>query len=220
MKPSPPCPLCYYRISTLYSEVGRRRYWRCGRCALVFLEPAQLPAAAGELEYYLLHENDPNDSRYRAFLAPLTDAVLERLAPGAEGLDYGCGPGPAAAAVLREQGRPTLLYDPFFAPSPEPLRRSYDFILCSEVAEHFHQPAYDFEWFRWLLKPGGWLAVMTSLLDDGIDFANWHYRRDPTHVVFYSEQTFRWLAGHYRWAVQRPHPRVTLLRASCGHWRS
>ena len=62
-----------------------------------------------------------NDAGYRRFLSKLADPLMARLAPGARGLDYGCGPGPALAAMLREAGHEVALYDPFFAPDPAPL---------------------------------------------------------------------------------------------------
>ena len=47
-----------------------------------------------------------------------------------------------------------------------------------------------------LLRPGGWLGVMTKLVRDRDAFARWHYKNDPTHIVFFSITTWRW------WAVQ------------------
>ncbi|MCC1498350.1 methyltransferase domain-containing protein, partial [Alcanivorax sp. 1008] len=76
--------------------------------------------------------------------------------------------------------------------------QQYDFVTCTEVVEHFHQPAREFERLTSLLTPTGVLAIMTSLLDDGVDFHTWHYRRDPTHVSFYRQTTFNWIANHYR----------------------
>lgn len=209
-----PCPLCAASASTRFASVGERRYWRCGACALVYLEPAQRPDTAAELAEYLLHENDPVDPGYRRFLAPLAEALLTRLPAGARGLDYGCGPGPALPAMLAEHGLQTVLYDPFFAPDEAALSRDYDFILCSEVAEHFHRPGEEFARLAGLLRPGGWLGVMTNLLQETTDFAGWHYRRDPTHVVFYTPATMHWLAARHGWSLVRPSPRVSLFRRS------
>lgn len=80
--------------------------------------------------------------------------------------------GPALAHMLREAGHSVDLYNPFFASDPGPLRRTYDFIACSEVAEHLHHPAAEFASFDGLLRPGGWLAVMTSLQTDDSQFCN------------------------------------------------
>jgi 2-polyprenyl-3-methyl-5-hydroxy-6-metoxy-1,4-benzoquinol methylase len=98
--------------------------------------------------------------------------------------------------MMEERGHHMTVYDPLFAPDISALERQYDFVTCTEVVEHFHQPAREFELLASLVRPGGVLAIMTSLLHDGIDFQKWHYRRDPTHVSFYRRHTFIWLARH------------------------
>jgi taurine dioxygenase len=57
-------------------------------------------------------------------------------------------PGPALAAMLREAGHEVALYDPFFAPDPAPLAAIYDFVTCTETAEHFHDPRAEFARLR------------------------------------------------------------------------
>jgi hypothetical protein len=41
---------------------------------------------------------------------------------------------------------------------------------------------------------------------------NWHYRQEPTHVVFYREETFRFLATQRGWECEIPAPNVALMR--------
>lgn len=67
----------------------------------------------------------------------------------------------------------------YFASDESVLSDRYDFIACTEVAEHFYNPAAEFRRIDGLLEPGGWLGLMTGLVDDAMDFANWHYRRGP-----------------------------------------
>jgi len=55
------------------------------------------------------------------------------------------------------------VYDPFFAPDPSALKRAHDFVTCTEVVEHFQQPADDWRRLLSLVKSGGWLGVMTLL---------------------------------------------------------
>ncbi|MEK9660939.1 MAG: class I SAM-dependent methyltransferase, partial [Alphaproteobacteria bacterium] len=126
--------------------------------------------------------------------------------------DYGCGAAPALAAMLGEAGHRVALYDPLFRPDRAALARRYDFIACSETAEHFHDPAGEFARFDAMLRPGGWLAIMTCFQTDDARFAGWHYRRDPTHVVFYREATFRHLAVHHGWICEIPCKDVALMR--------
>ena len=35
---------------------------------------------------------------------------------------------------------------------------------------------------------------MTKLVRDQSAFASWHYKNDPTHVCFFSEQSWQWWA--------------------------
>jgi SAM-dependent methyltransferase len=206
------CPVCRAPAPRPFLNVDGRDYWRCGNCEVLFLDPGQHPRPGDEYEHYLTHQNDPDDPRYRRFLAKLVHQLLERLEPGLLGLDYGCGPGSALAAMLREAGHEVALYDPFFHPDPSPLGRTYDFITCTEVAEHFHHPADEFDRLEGLLRPGGWLAVMTCFQTDDARFAGWHYRRDPTHVVFYRETTLRTIAAQRGWACEIPTKDVALMR--------
>ncbi len=191
-------------------------YWRCDRCALRFLDPAHHPDAATERAVYACHDNRVDDPRYRRFLARLADPLRARLPPGASGLDYGCGPGPALAALLTEAGHPTAIYDPVFAPDRAALAARHDFVTCTETAEHFHDPAAEFARLRGLVRPGGWLAVMTCFQTDDARFAQWHYRKDPTHVAFYRAATFRWLADQWGWACTLPRKDVALLQRPGG----
>lgn len=208
----PTCPLCRSAATRHLLRAEGRDYWCCGRCEARFLDPRHHTSPEAERAYYLQHENDPGDPGYRRFLSKLAEPLLARLPAGARGLDYGCGPGPALAAMLAEAGHETALYDPFFHPDPAPLARCYDFVACSEAAEHFHRPAEEFERLTGMVRPGGWLAVMTCFQTDDRRFQDWHYRRDPTHVVFYREATLRHLAAAYGWRCEIPVKDVALLQ--------
>lgn len=113
-----------------------------------------------------------------------------------KGLDYGSGPRPVLAMMLKEKGFSCDVYDPLFQPDPAKLERSYDFITCTEVVEHFHEPLAEFNRLFGLLKEDGELAVMTQLRP-AEGFERWWYARDPTHMSFYSGKTMAWIAGRF-----------------------
>ncbi len=205
------CPVCESPDGRPFQVVGDRAYGRCDRCEATFLFPEQRPSIEAERAEYALHQNGEGDAGYRTFLARVATPLLQRLPPGCHGLDYGCGPGPVLAGMLREAGHTVALYDPLFHPDSAALDTTYDFITCTEVAEHFHDPAAEFRRLDALLRPGGWLALMTRFQTDDARFANWHYRRDPTHVVFYREATLRWLARHHGWRAEVPCANVVLM---------
>ncbi len=198
MRASLTCPLCGEGAPAFYHRDRARSFWRCGRCALVFVPPAARPDAAAEKARYDQHRNDPADPAYRRFLWRLAGPLVARVAPGAEGLDFGCGPGPALAAMLAEHGLRVALYDPFYAPDASVLARAYDFVTATEVLEHLHRPADTLDQLFGLLKPDGWLGVMTKPVRPPDTFGGWHYMRDLTHVCFYSRETFAYIGARWR----------------------
>jgi SAM-dependent methyltransferase len=189
------CPLCAYSFVDRFHRDRAREYLRCRRCALVFVPPQFHLRPEEERAVYELHENHVDDRGYRKFLGRLAEPLLERLPAGACGLDFGCGPAPALAAMLEEAGHRVVLYDTFFFPEPESLSQPLDFITATEVVEHLHGPREVLEQLWSLLRPGGWLGLMTKLVRDPESFARWHYIRDPTHVCFFSRETLGWWAA-------------------------
>lgn len=210
------CPLCGGDEPEPFRELGGGWYYRCATCALVFLDPRNRLTAPEERARYETHENDPSDPGYRAFLDRLGAPLVARLTPGAEGLDYGSGPGPTLSVMLEERGFTMSVYDPFFSPDAGVLERSYDFVTCTETAEHFFEPGRELDRLDGLLRDGGWLGVMTSVLTDDIVFEDWWYVRDPTHVCFYAPDTLEWIAHRYGWTLERPGPNVALFHKPRG----
>ena len=195
-----------------FCVVDGKAYQRCDHCLATLLDPAHRLEPEDELAHYRQHQNDPADPRYRRFLAKLAEPLLARLPAACRVLDYGCGPGPALAAMLREAGHRVSLYDPFFAADRAVLADAYDAVTCTEVAEHFHEPAAEFDRLHTLLRPGGYLGLMTCLQTDDARFADWHYRRDPTHVVFYRESTLRRIALERGWTIEIPVKDVAIMQ--------
>jgi hypothetical protein len=197
-----------------FSTIGSRRYLRCARCGLTYLSPGLHLDPRAERARYELHDNRPDDPAYRAFLDRLAQPLLEKLKPGAEGLDFGSGPGPTLSVMLRERGFPTRNYDPFFAADRRALERTYDFITCTETVEHFRSPGREFLRLNRLLRPGAWLGVMTGMLESDDRFAAWHYPRDPTHVCFLKKETADWIALRFSWKAVYPARDVVLFGKS------
>ena len=186
-------------------------FWECAECDLAFVPPEFHLSESDEVERYLMHENDPANSGYRRFLSRLWDVLRPRLSVGDAGLDFGCGPGPALAQMMREDGYEVRVYDPYFFPDRSALDQRYDFVTCTETAEHLRTPMATFRLIDSLLAPGGRLGVMTGMLEDRAEFASWYYQRDPTHVAFYTKRTMSWLAETMGWSVEFPAPNVTLF---------
>lgn len=205
------CPLCN-TPSTAFHDDGKRPYFQCPDCELVHVPRAWQLDSQAEKAVYDQHENQVQDPGYRAFLSRLADPLLERLPASSRGLDFGCGPGPALAAMLREQGHEVALYDLYYAPHEEVFKQQWDFITATEVVEHLGQPRVELERLWQCLKSGGWLALMTKRVTSPQAFATWHYKNDPTHISFFSESTFEWLAAHWQAELEIVANDVVILR--------
>lgn len=206
------CPLCCKQHHMLYAQDKRRDYWQCKQCALVFVPPHQHLSSEQEKAEYDLHENRFENDGYRQFLMRTAEPLLAKLKTPSMGLDFGCGPGPVLAQILESYGHAVNLYDVFYYPDTSVLDKQYDFITATETIEHFHTPAK--EWAVWMecLKPGGWLAIMTKRVIDADHFKHWHYKNDRTHVSFFSEATFHFLAKRDGLKIQFPSKDVVLMQ--------
>jgi hypothetical protein len=193
------CPLCKAaKKTTLFHRGKRRNYFQCLRCSLVFVDPDQFLSKKDEKAEYDLHLNLPDDTGYQNFLKRIIVPMQKGLEKGSSGLDFGSGPGPVLSEIFKKAGFPMALYDRFYAPDLKVFEKQYDFITATEVVEHLHDPGKELDRLWTCLKPGGRLGIMTKLVMDKKAFASWHYKRDLTHVCFFSKTTFKWLAELFR----------------------
>lgn len=195
----PNCIVCGSNLVKSFNTSDDLMYWLCNFCETIFLHKEHRIDKSAEKKRYLEHENSINDRDYRTFLSKLANPLKNKISTPSKGLDFGCGHGPALADIFRKDNYSMDLYDPFFFPDKEVFYKKYDFITCTETVEHFFNPKKEFDLIDTLLKKGGWLGVMTCFLTTNDAFDSWYYRRDPTHVVFYAEKTFKVIAQQRDW---------------------
>ena len=205
------CIVCKSQNTQKFGLFDCKLYWKCIVCEAKFLDKGALPTAMEEKAHYLHHDNKITDLAYRNFLNRLKTPLCQVLSPGDVGLDYGCGNGPALADMFRQDGFKIDLYDPFFYPNTNTLKKKYDFITCTETVEHFFNPFEEFKKIDSMLKIGGKLGFMTCFLTNEHAFGGWHYRRDPTHVVFYNRQTFEVISSQRRWHCTSPSKDIVII---------
>lgn len=186
------CPLCK-SLSQNFFKNKLRSYQRCNNCHSIFLESKYYLSQTDEKKRYLEHNNDVTNIGYQNFVKPVVDKVKELKSSSQIGLDFGAGPGPILSYLLKETGYNVETYDPFFFPNHSLLEKKYDYIMASEVAEHFFNPFEEFTKLKQMLKEEGILFIYTDLYFEGLDFSSWYYKNDPTHVFFYSKDTFHWI---------------------------
>ena len=206
------CSVCGSNEIRPFMLVGDKYYWTCNVCKARILSCKHWLSKEEEFKYYQTHQNISSDPAYQKFAAQLALPILDKLVPNSSGLDFGCGPDSALSAILRQHGHNMTVYDPFFFPAKNSLKKTYDFIVCSEAAEHFHQPAKEFKKFNSLLNENGWIGIMTNFQTENARFKNWHYRCDPTHVVFYRKETFEVIGKQFRWTAYFPSRNVVIFQ--------
>jgi len=206
------CPLCYQAELKVVPTRDQRIYYHCQICSLVFLDQQMLPDAEQEKTRYTHHQNSINDEGYTTFLRQAIQAASPYFSAGMRVLDYGCGPEPVLAQLLeRDEGLQCNLYDPFFFPDRP--AGQYDLIFATETFEHFFSPAQELNRLYQLLAPLGYLCTMTNFWQSLDEFDQWWYRRDPTHVCFYHQDTFRYIEKQWQLKDRfNDHKRVFILQ--------
>lgn len=190
-------------LTCILCESGHLRileteYWVCEDCGLIFKNPDSRLSHDEERERYSLHQNTIDNEGYIRFLSGVVEIVKSRVPKGALGLDYGCGPGPVLAELLRRERYSMEIFDPFFAPKDlSAMSHAFDFVTCTEAAEHFYSPGREFEAIFALLKPNGFLVLQTELVPKEISIKDWYYARDPTHVALFTDKTILYLKNQY-----------------------
>jgi hypothetical protein len=187
------CLLCHADSSSFLLGT-----FMCSECKLVFKNPEIFWNTDQDQKRYTTHNNTSADQGYVDFLKKLVDPLKPFLPKKFVSLDFGCGPGPTLSGLLKELGGHVENYDPIFFPDAHLLiPESYDVVTSSEVVEHFKIPNENWDTLVDLVKDGGLLAIMTLLYSPEIDFKQWWYKNDPTHVVFYQTETINFLAEKY-----------------------
>jgi len=173
----------------------------CDACGGIYCHDRRYPDREQEKARYETHNNNVNDPRYNKFVAPLVSAVLQEFSPQDTGLDFGAGTGPVISKLLKDEDFNIVQYDPFFHNRPELLYGKYNYIVCCEVIEHFHSPEKEFRLLRNLLKPKGTIYCMTHVYSPDINFADWYYKNDPTHVFIYQRKTLEWIKANFEFSA-------------------
>lgn len=170
-------------------------YFQCQNCYLVFKNPKVFPDQKIEFDRYQFHNNSCQDLEYINYLSQLIKPIESLIGPNFEHLDFGCGLESGFELLLRNKVKKSYLFDSYFHNENINLERTYDLITASEVVEHFQNPQNEWLKLKQMVSPNGFLAVMTMLYDDQTNFKTWWYKNDITHVVFYHQKTFSFLAS-------------------------
>ncbi len=205
------CPLCNLE-SNLFLNVNSIEFRKCENCGLIYKDKDSRLSADTEKSRYLFHQNSIEDQGYIDFLNQLIVPLLNFIQPYDSGLDFGCGHTPVLSELLKSRSFNCDFYDPFFFPIAN-FSIKYDFVVSTEVFEHFFSPQKELRLISSILKTNGILGIMTELYDRISDFHNWYYHKDPTHVCFFGNKSMEFICKIYRFKIEyTDNKRVIILR--------
>ncbi|PLX35327.1 MAG: class I SAM-dependent methyltransferase [Clostridiales bacterium] len=191
------CKICGSETRRLYDPQMMDCYHVCPFCDYIFLDEEGYASFEDEKTRYMEHDNSYENEGYRDFLEGFLEAAVFPFGNGFKrALDFGSGPEPVLARIMREKhGIETDIYDLHFSPDREYMDKKYDLIVATEVLEHLKDPVETLSGLKERLEPNGLLSVMTLFhhVDDKA-FLGWHYRRDKTHIGFFTAKTLE-IAG-------------------------
>lgn len=186
------CPLCECLSENFFENT-----FSCPECKLIFKSPSNYLSKDAEDKRYQSHQNSNQDQGYIDFLNKLANPIQKFIKNQDDLLDYGCGPFSQISKILDSVVKTTSFYDPLFFPTLELTNKMYDVVTCTEVVEHFKSAKDDWEQLLSTVKPNGILGIMTQFYNEEINFQKWWYKNDPTHIVFYRQETLDFIAKKY-----------------------
>ncbi len=175
------CVVCDNELN--YITINKINCSYCSRCEL--LKKINILCEKEEKTRYDKHVVDSN---YFFYMKKIYENFKDYLKDG-NILDFGCG---KAKAIESISDRMVISYDKYYLKN-EYKNNKYDNIVLIEVIEHISDFYNTLCELIKLLNSGGRIIINTNLHNNQFD--KWWYFRDITHVVFFSETTFKYIAS-------------------------
>ena len=192
------CLVCNSTVKRLDDKQMKVTYSVCQNCGFIYKDKEYHVDREEEYINYSLHNNSFKSVGYVDIFMSLIEDYISPLNIMGKVLEFGSGPGPVLKEILEKKGYIVYDYDPFFNDNIEYLDHKYELITSTEVVEHFFNPLKEFADVTNLLEQGGYLLIMTNLRTMNlINFLDWWYRRDVTHVSFYTMKSLEYIARRF-----------------------
>jgi len=183
------CKICGKPTEREYDEQTKSYYDLC-ECG--FISKDRVIDGDVEYDHYAKHNNTMENTGYVDMFERLLSKV-EMYLKGETLLEYGCGPGPVLAELLKRRGFDVKTYDKYFEHDEDYDKFLYDVVTLTEVIEHFDDPMMELENIKSLMKSKGVLIIQTMFIQE--PFFDWWYRRDYTHISFFNVNVFSIIAS-------------------------
>ncbi len=195
------CRLCSSKLEESTTLKNKEIYWHCKNCFFTGLDEKFFLKPEDEKARYDLHENSIVNQGY---VDMFEDFISYAITPYKESvktiLDYGSGPDPVLAQLLKGKGYEVESYDPIYNKT-DLSDKKFDLICSTEAFEHFYQPRKEIHTIKELMKTDSYLAIMTRFMIPLEQFKSWFYKDDPSHVSFYELNSFEFIAKEYGFEI-------------------
>lgn len=190
------CLICKSETKTINDLQFELNYFSCEKCGFIAQDRDSTVSFDEERVEYDRHENNIENEGYVNYFKKFIDKALIPYADLGVGLDFGSGPEPVFSQVMkRDYDAKMDIYDLHYQTEEVYQGKYYDYIVSTEVIEHVSNPLEFLTLLAKHLKPGGVIALMTLFHTcNDAAFLQWWYRRDITHISFFTPMTFRYMA--------------------------
>ena len=185
------CKVCGSTTIRVYDKQFDINYFRCPDCEFISMDQSRIVSFHEERKIYDMHNNTIENQGYVDMFKEFIDTCVLPYKKQGKLLDFGSGPEPVLVQVIdRDYKFETMHYDIHYSPTMVYEGHLFDVIVSTEVVEHINEPLEFFQLLSSLLRKDGILSIMTLFhLNDDEHFSGWWYRRDKTHVSFYTPKT-------------------------------
>ena len=186
------CKICQEATYPIRDKKRDLCYHKCHRCGFIYLDDSAIIDPEHERRHYEKHNNGFESLGYvKMFEQFIEEAITPYCVNITTALDFGCGRGPVLAELLRREGMEVDLYDLYFYPQKVYEDKKYDLIVSTEVFEHLQDPMDILALLSSHTTKEGYIVLMTKFPPDEEDqFLDWWYRRDVTHISFFTPKSF------------------------------
>ena len=188
------CKICEKNTTILNDIELKKNFYHCKHCELIFLDEQFYVSIENEKKQYNQHNNSLENEGYVKMFEEYLDFTLENQNIKTA-LDFGSGPTPVLTELLKRRDLHVDYYDKFYQPQKVYENKSYDLITSTEVFEHLKDPQETLHMLSKHLNANGIISLMTLFhTNKEEDFFKWWYRRDPTHITFFTSKTISIMA--------------------------
>jgi 2-polyprenyl-3-methyl-5-hydroxy-6-metoxy-1,4-benzoquinol methylase len=190
------CKICSSETVRIENCNNRTIYYNCINCDLIFIDENFIKIPEKEKLRYLKHNNTLDNNNYvKIFNTLIEEYIIPNQNKIEQILDFGCGPIPIFADLLKAKGFNVDIYDKYFFPLKDYQKKEYDLITLIEVIEHLKDPFTELIGLKNKLNKNGFIIIKTLFHPMNNDvFLKWWYKEDFTHISFFSKKTFKVLA--------------------------